>query len=1540
MKNFLLILVVVVFNLTSCFSQTPGLIYKPAGNALGKSVLDPNGDGFTSPTLSGFSGTDYGTGSELNMTTLPVLIDEPLGDLTTGSAGGHTEIVTNGTGAKQSCYVLTRNVGGVDYLIVRFRLGGNSTSPKAYSLLFDTDNNIANNYNSSNPGFEKEVVLSASNNVSIYSHNASGATLVQNYNVDNYQQRSVAISTASGNADYFYDFFVPLAAINATGTVRLAAITVNSLQSGLSGTVSDINGVNDTAYGGNYNTMFQALIAAFPPTPLTSLTTGFSFPNSISTTPVITGVLNTSSTSISGTSQEANGAVITVYKNGISIGTTTVTTNAWTLTGVSGLVAGNLITAKATATGKTISAVSNSVEVAAVQLCFTPAPTNLVRTNGQIITGNYAHTSGGAIVANTVRIRLYEQVNATTYTEIAPSSTIYVASNGTWSFPTGLGQSVFNTTTFIATATFSGCISGYSVINKKTSGQVGTITATPTMVTTQIIASPSIARSVQVTNNDATASKLILYINGYQVAISPTTITSGASYTFSYTGFIESDIVTARAQSATIDYWLSNPTTPVNVIASIVQTTAPVITGTYIAGTGKTVTGTSTEIPGTVITLYKAGTTLLGTTTVNSFGNWSVAGLTLLTGDVITAYAKATSKTLSAVSNSVTVAASMPLAPTITGTIVAGQTTISGLGGLGTITVYVDGSIVGTTTGVTWTLSGINPFYIYRGGVVTATNTVSGITSLVSNAVTIQGVVSFCITNTTGGAISPILSEVPFSIKITAMDGPNCTGSVFTGYTGTVTISSSTNIISGGGTTANFVNGVLTTTLALGNPGTGITITAVNPNDPTAIGTTSLNVIAITATTSSNQTLCPGTPSTLTLTTNLSTISKWQKAADALFTSPTDIAYTTTTLTGASIGVLTSTTYFRAVLLTGSNSTVYSTTSIITILPASIAGTVSSNQTICINSAPSNITLTGSAGAIQWQSSIDNSTFTNISGATSTVLAGVQTGNLSAITYFRAVVTNGSCTPVTSGVVTIGMGNTTTWNGTSWDNGVPTTLSSVLITGNFTSTASINACSMTVSNNAIVTIVSGHNVSLYGSLTVNSGSSFTLNNNSNLLQTTTVANTGNIIIKRNTPNLMRLDYVMWSSPVDGQMLQSFSPMTLSNRFYTYNSSTNLYVADATPATTPFTTGIGYLIRMPNTHPATTPTLFTGTFTGTPHNGTVNLGVSSGLYTAVGNPYPSAIDADDFIASNGITEALYFWRKTNNTNNPSYATYTTAGGVSNSGGDPLLLAPNGVLQVGQGFIVKPTSNTITFSNAFRRGNTVAPLLRIAIDNTLTPKSRYWLNLTSTTGNFCQTMVAYLNNATTGVDAAIDGKFFNDSQTALTSIINNEEYAIQGRGLSQLSTDIVPLGFKAQLAGEYTIGLDHFDGQFAQGQSLFLKDNLLNTLYDLKLGGYTFVSESGVYNSRYEIVYQNPTALSQVAFTENAVVVYKQNQDIVIQTGTIAMASVHLYDISGRLLVSKKHIDATEVRIPTGTTNQVLIVKITSTTHETITKKIVN
>ncbi|NHM07659.1 T9SS sorting signal type C domain-containing protein [Flavobacterium sp. CYK-4] len=522
--------------------------------------------------------------------------------------------------------------------------------------------------------------------------------------------------------------------------------------------------------------------------------------------------------------------------------------------------------------------------------------------------------------------------------------------------------------------------------------------------------------------------------------------------------------------------------------------------------------------------------------------------------------------------------------------------------------------------------------------------------------------------------------------------------------------------------------------------------------------------------------------------------------------------------------------------------------------------------------------------------------------------------------------------------------STTTWTTSgNWSNGVPTSSTDVVIsTASFYPEISTTETvkSLTLDSGTSLTILSGNNLTV-DNLIDNDGT-LTVENNANLKQNNTGTNTGSgtAVVKRNTATLMRQDYVMWSSPVDGQQLQAFSPQTLSTRFYTFDGSAGSagqYVA--TSATGNFSTGVGYLIRLPNNHPAT-PTIWNGTFTGTGiHNGTyTQSSLTSGLYYAIGNPYPSTIDADLFIAGNSLTDALYFWRKTNNSANPSYATYTLAGGTGTpNGSDPLGLTPNGVINVGQGFIVKTASTSLQFTNGMRITNNGNLFFR----RNEVERHRIWLDMSNSAGIFCQTLVAYMENATGGYDNMIDGRFLNDSDNALTSLINNEEFAIQGKGLPFDATDVVPLGFKVSTAGDYSIAINHVDGLFEDAaEGIYLKDNLTNTFHDLRTAPYTFASEAGVFNDRFELRYQNLLSVDNPAFSNGSVVVYKQNRELVISAAKQLISKVEIFDISGRLLAEKSGIKATEVRMNPGVASQVLLVKVTATNNEVITKKVMN
>ncbi len=124
-------------------------------------------------------------------------------------------------------------------------------------------------------------------------------------------------------------------------------------------------------------------------------------------------------------------------------------------------------------------------------------------------------------------------------------------------------------------------------------------------------------------------------------------------------------------------------------------------------------------------------------------------------------------------------------------------------------------------------------------------------------------------------------------------------------------------------------------------------------------------------------------------------------------------------------GPLLVSTYFRRVVSSGSCGTAYSSGILITVRPNSTAPVASGSRTICFNTAPGSITATAASGGsgtftYQWQSSPDNSVWTNISGATN--YNSYSAPALTITSYYRLVASatgTPSCGLVNSNVITI-----------------------------------------------------------------------------------------------------------------------------------------------------------------------------------------------------------------------------------------------------------------------------------------------------------------------------------------------------------------------------------------------------------------------------------------------------------------------------------------------------------------------------------------
>ena len=86
---------------------------------------------------------------------------------------------------------------------------------------------------------------------------------------------------------------------------------------------------------------------------------------------------------------------------------------------------------------------------------------------------------------------------------------------------------------------------------------------------------------------------------------------------------------------------------------------------------------------------------------------------------------------------------------------------------------------------------------------------------------------------------------------------------------------------------------------------------------------------------------------------------------------------------------------------------------------ASVGGSLSADQKLCLGTSATDISMINAVGKIQWQKSTNNILFTDITGATGATLTSATIGTLTDTAYFRAVVTSGVCSSTNSPSVKI-----------------------------------------------------------------------------------------------------------------------------------------------------------------------------------------------------------------------------------------------------------------------------------------------------------------------------------------------------------------------------------------------------------------------------------------------------------------------------------------------------------------------------------------
>jgi len=388
--------------------------------------------------------------------------------------------------------------------------------------------------------------------------------------------------------------------------------------------------------------------------------------------------------------------------------------------------------------------------------------------------------------------------------------------------------------------------------------------------------------------------------------------------------------------------------------------------------------------------------------------------------------------------------------------------------------------------------------------------------------------------------------------------------------------------------------------------------------------------------------------------------------------------------------------------------------------------------------------------------------------------------------------------------------------------------------------------------------------------------------------------------------------------------------------------------------------------------------------GLPNDGDYNHSVSPNNFSIIGNPYPSALDANSFIADNTATLApgsgLFFWdhfgggTHVQREYQGGYAVYTLAGGTPALAHPQVdqsiavgIRTPGRFIPVGQAFFVQAASSggTFTFTNSqrsfFRESDIGSPP-----DNNTSvfmkansPKTRNInLNLNrnqnavvsgevigkirlgheDTNGFHRQLLLDFNPKTTSGIDVGWDASMLDVFKDDIYWIADGEKLVIQS--LPFQAGEQIPLGVVSDTDSYRKFMIDDIVGI---NQPVFLFDAQNEISYELKKEPTTVWIEKGVHEGRFFISFLQNT-LSQddptVLGIDLQVFYHPETATIQLESSLKTLGQIEVFAISGQRMYMVKDLNNTSTSIAVGTfSTGVYLVKVRFTDGGIKTKKVV-
>uniref|UniRef100_UPI0037522702 LamG-like jellyroll fold domain-containing protein n=1 Tax=Flavobacterium sp. TaxID=239 RepID=UPI0037522702 len=400
------------------------------------------------------------------------------------------------------------------------------------------------------------------------------------------------------------------------------------------------------------------------------------------------------------------------------------------------------------------------------------------------------------------------------------------------------------------------------------------------------------------------------------------------------------------------------------------------------------------------------------------------------------------------------------------------------------------------------------------------------------------------------------------------------------------------------------------------------------------------------------------------------------------------------------------------------------------------------------------------------------------------------------------------------------------------------------------------------------------------------------------------------------------------------------------------------------------------------------------FIGKPNSGTITLNLTQDNSYLIGNPYPSALDADEFIKDNlkdclgcrstvnSFSGALYFWDHFGLSNNHilaeyegGYATYTLMGGVAAINNSALNLndgaigsnVPKRYIPVAQGFFIDgyidfevvgaqiPTvvqGGPILFKNnqrVFQRESTPSSVFmkkRETAKTSADSRQKIRLGFESSIGAHRQILVGIDSNATNQFDIGYDAPIYDINENDMYWEINTNKFVIQA--VPNFNTEqTIPLGIVTKNEGEVKIKIDELEN-ISSNTTVYLYDNQTEIYHDLRNSEFKITLAIGEFNKRFSLKFNKNQTQQLLDVQENEssddIMVYYSKKTLFIKNNELdtTVNKVSLFNISGQAVENQKteNQEQQNIQVPVkNVSSGVYIAKLKTSEGVEISKKVI-